>query len=273
MRPGQSSSQPPGPFPELAGRTILQIIPELDAGGAERTTVDVAAALAASGARALVALRGRPARRRVAGARAASGFRSRRSTKNPLTMALNVAAVAEAAPRRGRAISSMRARALRPGWRWAPRARLKLPFVTTYHGAMPERVRGQGALQFGDGARRRRDRQLVLHARPHRRACIRSRGIASRRPSRHRSARLPPEQVAAERVQTLRRDWGVEPARAHRPARRAPHRLEGPARPGRRRQAARQTRPLRRRASSSPATSRAATAMSRNSTRGSRPRA
>ena len=42
----------------LAGRTILQIIPELDAGGAERTTVDVAAGLAAVGARALVATEG-----------------------------------------------------------------------------------------------------------------------------------------------------------------------------------------------------------------------
>ena len=30
---------------KLAGRTILQIIPDLDAGGAERTTVDIASAL------------------------------------------------------------------------------------------------------------------------------------------------------------------------------------------------------------------------------------
>ncbi|MFD0937869.1 glycosyl transferase, partial [Methylobacterium trifolii] len=35
----------------LAGACVLQIIPELDAGGAERTTVDVAAGLAAAGAR------------------------------------------------------------------------------------------------------------------------------------------------------------------------------------------------------------------------------
>ena len=49
------SSQAP-PFPAashpLAGRTVLQIIPELDAGGAERTAVDVAAALAAETAEA-----------------------------------------------------------------------------------------------------------------------------------------------------------------------------------------------------------------------------
>ena len=42
----------------LAGRTILQIVPELDAGGAERTTVDFAAGLAGIGARPLVATEG-----------------------------------------------------------------------------------------------------------------------------------------------------------------------------------------------------------------------
>jgi hypothetical protein len=42
----------------LAGRTILQIIPRIDAGGAERTTIDVAAALVTAGARALVASEG-----------------------------------------------------------------------------------------------------------------------------------------------------------------------------------------------------------------------
>ena len=42
----------------LADRTILQIIPSLEAGGAERTTVDLAEGLAARGARALVATEG-----------------------------------------------------------------------------------------------------------------------------------------------------------------------------------------------------------------------
>src|SRR5258708_25336306 len=42
----------------LAGRTILQIIPQLHAGGAERTTIDIAEALTDVGARALVACAG-----------------------------------------------------------------------------------------------------------------------------------------------------------------------------------------------------------------------
>ena len=73
----------------LAGRTILQIIPRLDAGGAERTTIDVAAAL----------VRGRRAGAgRLEGGRLASELQAvggvltpfPAATKNPLSMALNV---------------------------------------------------------------------------------------------------------------------------------------------------------------------------------------
>ena len=38
--------------------TVLQILPQLNAGGAERTTLDVARALVANGIRALVASEG-----------------------------------------------------------------------------------------------------------------------------------------------------------------------------------------------------------------------
>ncbi|MFN3481803.1 MAG: glycosyl transferase, partial [Rhabdaerophilum calidifontis] len=49
------SSTTPKP---LRGRTILQIIPDLNAGGAERTTIDIADGLNQAGARALVATEG-----------------------------------------------------------------------------------------------------------------------------------------------------------------------------------------------------------------------
>ena len=49
---------PPSMASALEGRTILQIIPALETGGAERTAVDVAEALARVGARALVATEG-----------------------------------------------------------------------------------------------------------------------------------------------------------------------------------------------------------------------
>jgi hypothetical protein len=41
-----------------SGFTLLQVIPDLDTGGAEQTTVDMSAAVVAAGGRSLVATRG-----------------------------------------------------------------------------------------------------------------------------------------------------------------------------------------------------------------------
>src|SRR6476620_636254 len=73
----------------LQGRTILQIIPSLDAGGAERTAIDVAAGLAEAGARAIVASSGG---RLVAELQAKGGewLRFPANTKNPLKLAANI---------------------------------------------------------------------------------------------------------------------------------------------------------------------------------------
>ena len=73
---------------QLAGRTILQIVPELDTGGAERTAIDIAEALAAVGARALVACeRGRLVSELQAKGGIWVPFPA--AAKNPVTMALN----------------------------------------------------------------------------------------------------------------------------------------------------------------------------------------
>ena len=95
----------------LAGRTILQIIPRLDAGGDERTTLDVTAALAETGARALVASRGGTAGEGTAGdRRRASSFPA--ATKNPLAMTLN-------APRLSASIAAERVDLVHARARWA----------------------------------------------------------------------------------------------------------------------------------------------------------
>src|SRR5918997_3037853 len=93
-RPGGGMAFPTSTFHPLAGRTILQIIPELDAGGAERTAVDVAAGLASVGARALVATEGG----RLVGELQTKGgewvpFPAR--SKNPLGMAFNARRLAK----------------------------------------------------------------------------------------------------------------------------------------------------------------------------------
>ena len=117
----------------LAGRTILQIIPELDAGGAERTTIDIAAALVDAGARALVASDGG---RLVSELQARGGlwvpFPAK--TKNPLFMALNVGKLVRLM--RNEKVDLVHARSRAPAWVALSAARkTRLPFVTTYHGA------------------------------------------------------------------------------------------------------------------------------------------
>src|SRR6476646_12006548 len=86
-RPTGGASFPLTKIHPLSGRTILQIIPELEAGGAERTAVDIADGLAHAGARALVATEGG----RLVGELQAKGgiwIPFPAATKNPFSVAL-----------------------------------------------------------------------------------------------------------------------------------------------------------------------------------------
>ncbi len=116
--------------------TVLQIIPRLEEGGAERTTIEIAEALVKAGARALVASEGG----RLESALAAAGGELVRlpvASKNPAIVWANAGRIVELARREGVRLIHARSRA--PAWSayWAAR-RLKLPFVTTYHGAYAE---------------------------------------------------------------------------------------------------------------------------------------
>ena len=117
----------------LAGRTILQIIPSLNAGGAERTTIDIADALSHAGARALVACEGG---RLVSELQAKGGvlIPFPAGTKNPFAMALNVSKLATII--RDEGVDIIHARSRAPAWVALGAARLThTPFMTTYHGA------------------------------------------------------------------------------------------------------------------------------------------
>ena len=133
-RPGGGATFPSTQFHPLAGRTILQIIPELDAGGAERTAVDVAAGLAHAGARALVATEGG----RLVGELQAKGgvwIPFPAGDQEPLRHAGECrAGCARICLDENVAIVHARSRA--PAWvALGPRAALNMPFVTTYHGS------------------------------------------------------------------------------------------------------------------------------------------
>ena len=116
----------------LAGRTILQIVPPIAAGGDERATLAVTAALAETGARALVATDSGE----LAGELQAIGglfVRFPAATKNPLAMALNMR-------RLQRIIASERVDLVHARSRWAAWAAVKAcrkakrPLVTSLPG-------------------------------------------------------------------------------------------------------------------------------------------
>jgi glycosyltransferase involved in cell wall biosynthesis len=117
----------------LGGQTILQIIPRLDAGGAERTTIDIAAALAEAGAHALVATEGG---RLISELQAKGGIwiPFPASTKNPLAMAINSRRLAKII--KSENVDLVHARSRAPAWVALEAARkTKTPFITTYHGS------------------------------------------------------------------------------------------------------------------------------------------
>jgi len=121
--------------------TILQLIPRLDAGGAERTTLEVAAAIVRAGGRALVA---------TAGGRLAPEIEKAGGeiidmpvhSKNPAVIWLNGRRLAALIGVRGVALIHARSRA--PAWSaLAAAKKTGAAFVTTYHGAYT----GQGPLK------------------------------------------------------------------------------------------------------------------------------
>ena len=194
----------------LTGVTVLQIIPALEAGGAERTTVDVAAALAEAGARPLVATEGG----RLVGELQAKGgiwvpFPA--NTKNPLAMALNVERLVRLCRQEGVQILHARSRA--PAWVALGAARrLKIPFVTTYHGSYSGRtavkVLYNSVMARGDAviANSHYTAELIRRAHPEQ--------AGERITVIHRGTDLStftPSAVAPARVESLRRAWGVAP--------------------------------------------------------------
>jgi glycosyltransferase involved in cell wall biosynthesis len=118
----------PGPL----SVNILQVIPQLEAGGAERTTLEVAQAVVADGGRALVASEGG----RMEAELAALGgelVRLPMATKNPFTAWKNAAALTRLI--REQNIDLVHARSRAPAWSAKLAAdRAGVPYVTTYHG-------------------------------------------------------------------------------------------------------------------------------------------
>jgi glycosyltransferase involved in cell wall biosynthesis len=112
---------------------VLQVIPSLVSGGAERGTVEMAAALVASGWTSYVASSGGPMERQLARV-GAHHITLPLASKNPMTIRRNARALTDIL-RRHR-IDLVHARSRAPAWSalWAARAAHRR-FVTTFHNA------------------------------------------------------------------------------------------------------------------------------------------
>lgn len=116
--------------------TILQIIPDLDTGGAERTTIEIAGAIVEAGGRAIVLSKGGRLAPEL-GAVGAEFVPFPAATKSPLRLLRNAHAIAALVRREG--IDLVHARSRAPAWSaLAAARRTGKPFVTTYHGAYSE---------------------------------------------------------------------------------------------------------------------------------------
>ncbi|MCC3245519.1 glycosyltransferase family 4 protein [Methylocystis sp. WRRC1] len=193
----------------LAGRTVLQIVPNLQSGGAERATIDMAEALSQAGARCLVASHG---------GRMVSELQSKggewlpfpAATKNPIAMALNSVQLARII--RDEGVDIVHARSRAPAWvAYYATRQTNARFVTTYHsayyGVSPIKLRYNSIMASGDlviaNSQFAAQRIRELHPLTGDRIVVIPRGADLRA--------FSPAVVDPARVERLRAEWGVAP--------------------------------------------------------------
>jgi glycosyltransferase involved in cell wall biosynthesis len=205
---------------------VLQVIPELQTGGAERTTLEVAEALVAAGGAAFVFTepggRLEPELLRL-GAQVVHGpARSR----NPWTVFVRNAAALTELIRREK-IDLVHARSRAPAWSALRAARAcGVPFVTTYHGIYNARsdlkrwynsVMARGDLVIAN-SQFTADHLMAEHGTAAARVREIPRGVDLRQ--------FDPQAVSPQRLSALRASWGLE-ADPPRPVIVLPGRLTG----------------------------------------------
>ncbi|MEM6534912.1 MAG: glycosyltransferase family 4 protein [Pseudomonadota bacterium] len=196
-------------WPDLTGKTILQIIPDLAAGGAERTTVEMAEAITGAGGRALVVSSGGRLEPDLA---AAGGtlIRMNAASKNPLTIRRNADKLVRLVDEEN--VSLLHARSRAPGWSARIAAlQTDTPFVTTYHGAYSGKsglkrrynsVMAKGDLVIANSAWTA-DHVHKTHGTPKDKIVTIPRGVDF--------AAFDPDQIAPDRITALRKSWNLAP--------------------------------------------------------------
>lgn len=190
--------------------TLLQVVPRLETGGAEQTTLDVAAAVRAAGGRALVATMGG----RMETTLLASGAELERMTvhsKNPLVILGNALRLARLIRRRKVSLVHVRSRA--PAFSAVMAARMaRVPVIATYHGVYNARsglkrwyngIMTSGEVVIANSEFTRLHVIAQHQVDPDKVVAI-PRGVDI--------ARFDPAAVSEERKAALAAGWGLEPS-------------------------------------------------------------
>lgn len=187
--------------------TLLQVVPELETGGAEQSTIDVAHAVVRAGGAALVATRGG----RMTARLEADGGRLAQmpvQTKNPLTMLGNAARLVSLI--RQEKVSIVHARSRAPAFSalWAAHA-TGTPFVATYHGV----YKAQSGLKRWYNAIMTRGDLVIANSDYTRDHVLSEHGIDPGKmvtiPRGVDLGRFDPAFVTPARVEALRAAWGI----------------------------------------------------------------
>jgi glycosyltransferase involved in cell wall biosynthesis len=187
--------------------TLLQVVPELETGGAEQSTIDVAHAVVRAGGTALVATRGG----RMTARLEADGGRLAQMpvhTKNPLTMLGNAARLVALIRQENVSIVHARSRAPAFSALWAAHV-TRTPFVATYHGVYKSQ---SGLKRWYNGVMTRgdlviansdytRDHVLAEHQVAPEKLVTIPRGVDLER--------FDPARVGPDRIAALRQAWAL----------------------------------------------------------------
>jgi glycosyltransferase involved in cell wall biosynthesis len=194
-------------MPNAVPLSVLQVIPALDAGGAERTAIDIARAVVAAGGKAWIATKGGrlQAEAESAGAKMILGAFD---AKNPLTIWRNTATLAAAIEANG--IDIVHARSRAPAWSaYVAARRTNAIYVATYHGiynakSAPKRwynsimARADAVIANSNFTA---DHVRAEHKVAEERLHVIPRGIDIEA--------FTPENVSAERVEKIRKAWSL----------------------------------------------------------------
>ena len=185
--------------------TVLQVLPALVAGGVERGTVDVAAALAAAGWHSLVASAGGPMTRELDRA-GAMHFTLPLASKNPFVIHANVGRLA--ALIRAHEVDIVHARSRAPAWSARAAAQnTGAHFLTTFHNAYGGKswlkrrynaVMARGELVIAN-SNFVADHAAATYGVPRERLRVIHRGVDV--------TRFDPEKISAERMARLAQEW------------------------------------------------------------------